>query len=240
MMNRSIERPRQQRSAMFRINARAVLWASQQNVFRHLKHLLKELATWADAAGTSFASQAQLAEATGYSEITIRRQLAELERRGLIARTRRYISGRRGRRSDAITLLMPALSPSKPRQKKPATVPQHKAPLAAKPRAGEPIYRSSATVNIYRSSVIGTDREYIYRGHSQALADLPQPSQDRTAPCIRLSPTRDERVHWGISLSPHRQDRGAAIISHPFLAEGRPIMPAAAIGHVPSVRGAAR
>jgi biotin operon repressor len=240
MSNRSIERPRQQRSAMYRINARAVLWASQQNLFRHLKYLLKELATWADADGTAFASQAQLAESTGYSEISIRRHLAELERRGLIARTRRYIRGRRGRRSDAITLLMPALSPSKPRQKRPATVPQHKAPLATKPKAGKPIYRSSATVNIYRSSVIGTDREYIYRGHSQAPADLPQPSHERTAPCIRLSPTRDESDHWDISLSPHRQDRCAAIISHPFLAEGRPIMQDADIGHVPSVREAAR
>lgn len=68
----------------------AITWAYRQNITNGSKFVLVALADMADEAHSCFPGQAKLAQMTGQSERTVRRQLAELEIAGFITRARRF------------------------------------------------------------------------------------------------------------------------------------------------------
>lgn len=81
----------------------AITWAYRQKIIGGAKFVLVALADHADENHSCFPGQKKLAEMTGQSERTVRRQLAELELQGLISRSRRFTSGGH-RTSDRYTL----------------------------------------------------------------------------------------------------------------------------------------
>jgi biotin operon repressor len=90
-----------------------------------LKALVNAIAARADPKGTTWVSQATLAEDIGASDRHVRALLARLERLGIIVRVPRS-AGRKGRLTDSVTLAMHRkfdLSPSDVRAvlSKPAT-----------------------------------------------------------------------------------------------------------------------
>jgi ribosomal protein L44E len=68
----------------------AITWAYRQDITNGAKFVLVALADMADEAHSCYPGQAKLAQMTGQSERTVRRQLAELEIAGYITRARRF------------------------------------------------------------------------------------------------------------------------------------------------------
>lgn len=81
----------------------AITWAYRQNITNGSKFVLVALADMADEAHSCFPGQAKLAQMTGQSERSVRRQIAELELAGYITRARRFDKGGH-RTSDRYTL----------------------------------------------------------------------------------------------------------------------------------------
>lgn len=75
----------------------AITWAYRQNITNGSKFVLVALADMADEAHSCYPGQAKLAQMTGQSERTVRRQLAELEIAGYLTRARRF--DKRGHRT---------------------------------------------------------------------------------------------------------------------------------------------
>lgn len=82
---------------------RALSWAFSTQMPSTSKFTLVVLADLADEADSCFPSQAYVAAATGSSERTVMRALANLERQGYIVRERRH-RGNGSRTSDRYVL----------------------------------------------------------------------------------------------------------------------------------------
>lgn len=68
----------------------AITWAYRQTITNGSKFVLVALADMADEAHSCYPGQTKLAQMTGQSDRTVRRQLAELELAGYITRRRRF------------------------------------------------------------------------------------------------------------------------------------------------------
>ena len=113
--------------------------------------VLLRLADVSNDEGASWYSQAKLAEATGLSSRTVRKVLKELEGRGLIRRSPRFLDGTASRTSDLVFLTIPKSSPTEAASAGPEVdaervgqqAPEGAEAVADKPR-NEPLSRSDS------------------------------------------------------------------------------------------------